>query len=92
MPYQPTARYQLIESATYSAYSRPRRDHADGSYEIHLVKATDPHYIPGEMEIWPIFHDAINQALEDHPAAAQAAVAACRQVQKEYEGRKNRDL
>ena len=40
MAYQPIARYQLKEGPPYSAYSQPRTDHPDGSYKIHLVKAT----------------------------------------------------
>jgi hypothetical protein len=39
-----------------SKYSRPRREHSDGSYEIHIVKADEPNYIPGDIELWPVFH------------------------------------
>ena len=42
MAYQPIAHYRLIEGPPYSAYSQPRTDHPDGSYKIHLVKATEP--------------------------------------------------
>ena len=92
MPYQPQARYGLIQSTTYSAYSRPRRDHDDGTYEIHLVKSTNPQYIPNDLEIWPLYHQAIIQAVEEFPEASKAAYAAYCKVQKEYEGRKNRDM
>jgi hypothetical protein len=90
--YQPIARYQLRETPTNSTYSHPQRNHDDGSYEIHLVKASDPHYIPGDMEIWPIYHRAVSDALRRFPEAAKAAVEACLRVRDEYTGRKNRDL
>ena len=92
MSYTPQARYELLADASYSHYSRPRRDHPDGSYEIHLVKASNPQYIPNDLELWPIYHQAIIGAVEKFPEAADAAYAAFCKVQKQYEGRKNRDM
>ena len=92
MPYHPLALYDLLPDPAISRYSRPRREHPDGSYEIHLVRASDPLYIPGDIELWPIFHSRILQAIGDFPDAVQAAQAAYLQVRQEYTGRKNRDL
>jgi hypothetical protein len=88
---QPFPHYELRETPESSTYSRPRREHEDGSYEIHLVKASDPHYIPGDMEIWPIYHPAVSDVLRRYPEAAKAAVEACLRIRTEYTGRKNRD-
>jgi hypothetical protein len=90
--YQPIGRYQLRETAAVSIYSRPRSTDDDGSCEIHLVKASGPHYIPGDMEIWPIYHRAVNEVLHRYPEAAQAAVEACLRIRREYTGRKFRRL
>ena len=50
MPYQPISRYHLLPSLTYSAFSRPRREQPDGTYQIHLVKSQNPAYIPSDLE------------------------------------------
>ena len=93
MPYQPRAHYELNSEATYSVYSRPRRpENADGSYEIHLVKADNPHYIPGDVELWPILYEAICRELDKYPTASEGIARACRQVRDDYRGRKNRDF
>ncbi len=55
MLYQPVYRYALLPDQAHSAYSRPRRDHEDGSYEIHLIKSGNPSYIPADFEVWPIY-------------------------------------
>ena len=52
MPYQPIYRYALLPDQDCSAYSRPRRDHEDGSYEIH---------IPADFEVWLIYYNTIAQ-------------------------------
>ena len=62
MPYQPIYRYALLLDPAYSAYSRPRRDHENGSYEIHLIKSGNPSYIPADFEVWPIYYNAIMKA------------------------------
>lgn len=92
MSHQPFAHQHLIPEPAGSKYSPPRRDHPDGSYEIHLVRAADPHYIPGDIELWPIFHSRILNAIADFPDALQAAHDAYTQAVQEYTGRKNRDL
>jgi hypothetical protein len=93
MSYQPLACYDLLPDATTnSRYSRPRHEHPDGSYEIHLVKADDPGYIPGDIELWPIFHSRILQAIRPFPDATRAAHDAYLQVLKDHTGRKNRDV
>ena len=55
MPYQPVHFYQLLPAQAYSVFSRPRRA-PQASYEIHFVKSTDPHYIPDDLEAWPLYH------------------------------------
>ena len=50
MPYQPIGRYHLLPGLTYSAFSRPRREQPDGTYQIHLVKSQNPAYIPSDLE------------------------------------------
>jgi len=88
----PIALPPLCPEPASSRYARPRREHPDGSYEIHLVRADDPFYIPGDIELWPIFHSRILQAIGDFPDALQAALAAYQQVHQEFVGRKNRDV
>lgn len=90
MSYQPIARYELRNDIAFSAYSRPLHQ-PDGDYEIHLVKADDPRYVPDDFEIWPIYQQAILAAITKFPAASDAAYAAYLKVQKQYEGRKNRN-
>jgi hypothetical protein len=89
MIYHPVACYQLRSRTELSIYSSLLPQH-DGDYEIHLVKASDPRYIPDDFEIWPIYQQAILAAIEKFPAASDAAYEAYLKVQKEYEGRKNR--
>ena len=50
MPDQPIGRYHLLPELTYSAFSRPRREQPDGTYQIHLVKSQNPAYIPSDLE------------------------------------------
>ena len=82
MPYQPIYRYALLPDQAYSAYSRPRRDHEDGSYEIHLIKSGNPSYIPADFEVWPIYYNAIMKVLFEHPDVHDAAVAAANLTQR----------
>ena len=91
MPYQPLARYELLPEVAYSTYSRPRRVHPDGSYEIHLVKAADPNYIPHDYEAWPLFQSAILAAIEKHPAASNDAYQAYLKVREKLTGKHNPD-
>ena len=67
MPYQPISRYHLLPSLTYSAFSRPRREQPDGTYQIHLVKSQNPAYIPSDLEAWPIYYEAILETLVNYP-------------------------
>ncbi len=92
MSYQPIARYRPRPDAEASAFSRPRRNQADGAYEIHLVKAENPQYVPQDLEVWPLYHQAIVEAVESFPEASEAAFAAYTKVQKQLQGLKNRDL
>ena len=69
MSYQPIYRYALLPDQAYSAYSRPRRDHEDGSYEIHPIKSGNPSYIPADFEVWPIYYNAIMKVLFEHPTS-----------------------
>ncbi len=63
----------------------------DGSYEIHLVKAVDPLYIPNDFEIWPLYQAAMIEALERHPAVSDDAYAAYLKVREQHQGKRNRD-
>ena len=92
MPYQPIYRYALLPDQAYSAYSRPRRDHEDGSYEIHLVKSGNPSYIPADFEVWPIYYNAIMKVLFEHPDVHAAAVAAATETAQKLKGLENRDI
>ena len=91
MIYQSIARYELNKEAAFSVYSRPRQVH-DGDYKIHLVKSDDPLYVPDDFEIWPIYQQAILNAINKFPAASEAAYEAYLKVQKDSEGLKNRNL
>ncbi len=92
MTYAPQAHYELVPSGEFSRYSRPRRVHPDGSYEIHLVQAADPHYIPNDLEVWPLYHQAVNQVMFRFPEAAEAALEAYRVLREKLTGLQNRDL
>ena len=92
MPYQPTYRYALLPDQAYSAYSCPRRDHEDGSYEIHLIKSGNPSYILADFEAWPIYYNAIMKVLVQHPDVHDAAVAAAREIGQKLKGLENRDI
>ncbi len=91
MPYQPISRYQLLSGVTYSAFSRPHREQPDGTYQIHLVKAQDPAYIPSDLEAWPIYYQAILNILLKHPDAHDAAIEAIHQTRRDLTGLENRD-
>ena len=92
MPYQPTYRYALLPDQAYSAYSRPRREHEDGSYEIHLIKSGNLSYIPADFEAWPIYYNAVMKVLTQHPDVHAAAVAAAREIGQKLKGLENRDI
>ena len=92
MTYQPQSVYQLLPGVDYSAYSRPRRERPDGSYEIHLIKSDDPDYLPPDAEIWPLYQQAILGVLRHYPEAHQAAVDAYKKLKLELQGRENRDV
>ena len=92
MPYQPIYRYALLPDQANSAYSRPRRDHEDGSYEIHLIKSGNPSYIPADFEVWPIYYHAIMKVPFEHPDVHDAAVAAAKQPAEKLTGLETRDI
>ena len=92
MPYQPQSRHALRETTTYSRYSHPRRDHEDGTYEIHLIKASDPAYIPEDAEAWPLYYRAIINTLCAHPDIHRQCIAAVENTRAELQGRQNRDI
>ncbi len=92
MPYQPIYRYALLPEQAYSAYSRPRRDHEDGSYEIHVIKSGNPSYIPADCEVWPIYYNAVMKVLIQHPDVHDDAVAAAREIGQKLKGLENRDI
>ena len=92
MPYQPLSLYHLLPGLTYSAFSRPRREQPDGTYQIHLVKSQNPAYIPSDLEAWPIYYDAILETLVNHPDAHDAAIEAIRETRKKLAGLENLDV
>ena len=92
MPYQPISRYHLLPGLTYSAFSRPRREQPDGTYEIHLVKSQNPAYIPSDLEAWPIYYEAIQETLVNYPDAHDAAIEAIRETRKKLIGLENLDV
>jgi hypothetical protein len=92
MAYELRARYELRDDTTHSTYSRPQPAHDDGTYEIHLVKASDPDYIPADLEIWPLYYRAIGDALRDYPDAYKAASAAYLKVRQEHQGKTRCDF
>ena len=92
MPYQPIYRYALLPDQANSAYSRPRRDHEDGSYEIHLIKSGNPSYIPADFEVWPIYYNAIMKVPFEHPDVHDAAVEAANLTAEKLKGLENRDI
>ena len=92
MPYQPISRYHLLPGLTYSAFSRPRREQPDGTYQIHLVKSQNPAYIPSDLEAWPIYYEAIQETLVNYPDAHDAAIEAIRETRKKLAGLENLDV
>ena len=92
MPYQPIGRYHLLPGLTYSAFSRPRREQPDGTYQIHLIKSQNPAYIPSDLEAWPIYYEAIQEALVNFPDAHAAAIEAIQATRKTLVGLENLDV
>ena len=91
MTYQSIFRNQLTTGDNYSAFSRPHQS-ADSTYSIHLVKAEDPAYIPGDFEVWPLFSQAIIEAFKDRPDMLNVAVDAVKKTKQELRGLQNRDI
>jgi hypothetical protein len=92
MPYQPYATYLLPPDPARPKFARPRREASDGTYEIRLIRAEDPAYIPSDLEAWPIYYQAILSALLAHPEAQTAAVAAIRETRHRLTGLQNADV
>ena len=44
-------------------------DTPDADYEIHLIRAADPAYIPPDNEAWPLYYQVIADALKPFPDA-----------------------
>ena len=82
----------VLPGLTYSAFSRPRREQPDGTYQIHLVKSQNPAYIPSDLEAWPIYYEAIQEALANYPDAHDAAIEAIRETRKQFTGLENLDV
>ena len=36
-------------------------------YEIHLIRAADPAYVPPDSELWPLYFHTVFAILERHP-------------------------
>jgi hypothetical protein len=45
-------------------------------YEIHLIRAADPAYVPPDSELWPLYFRAVIEILERHPAVHEEVSAA----------------
>jgi len=54
--------YHLLAGSTHSLFSS-LSPAADAGYQIHLVAAADPAYLPADFEVWPIYHRTIVSAL-----------------------------
>ena len=89
MPYQPASRYHVLPGLTYSAFSRPRREQPDGTYQSHLVTFQNPAYSPSDLEAWPIYYEAIQEILVNYP---DAAIEAIRETRKKLAGLENLDV
>ena len=89
MFYQPIHRHNCQADTTYSALSLPNL-HTDGTYEIHLVKSEDEDYVPADMEVWPLYHRTILNALQKFPEAHRSAVEAVKLLKQQIKGRENR--
>ena len=61
-------------------------------YQIHLVKSQNPAYIPSDLEAWPIYYEAIQEALANYPDAHDAAIEAIRETRKQFTGLENLDV
>ena len=91
MPYQPIHFYQLLPAQTYSVFSRPRRA-PQAPYEIHFVKSTDPHYIPDDLEAWPLYHRCLLNFLAEYRDIFDKAVKAVEVLRQKLKGLENRDI
>ena len=92
MPYQPHYRHTIHDTTTYARYSRPRREHEDGTYEIHLIKSSDPSYIPEDAEAWPLYYRSIITILAAHPDIHRQCIEAVEVTRTQLQGRENRDI
>ena len=57
-------------------------------YEIRLVRAQDPAYIPPDSEAWPIYYRAAIEAAQKIPGAFEAVVEAVRVACESLRGRR----
>ena len=89
MPYRALSHYQHLSLPTYSSCSRPYREQTDGTYEVRLIKSSNPAYIPSDLEGWPIYNQAVPDVLLKHNAAHTATVEAIRRTRKELTGLEN---
>jgi hypothetical protein len=91
MTYSHRSGHAFLDAPASSAFSRPRRERPDGSYEIHLVKANDPTYMPGDLEVWPLYYRAIVDCLVPYRDAHDAVLKAFRDTRAKLTGFENRD-
>ncbi len=87
----PIHRHHLQPTAIHSLFSSlPPAPEA--GYQIHLVPADDPAYLPADFEVWPIYYRTIVSALRQFPEAHDATVEAVRRKRQELQGLQNRDI
>lgn len=89
MTYRHQSCYAFLPSPTSSAFSRPRRERPDGSYEIHLVKSQDPAYIPTDLEA--LCYRAIIDYLVPHRAIHTEVLKAVEGTRAKLAGLENRE-
>ena len=57
----------------FSAYALDP-DTPDTEYEVHVIKTSDPGYVPPDQEAWPLYYPIILKALEAFPGALDAVI------------------
>ena len=61
-------------------------DTPESDYEIHLIRATDPTYIPPDSELWPLYFTKVFEIVQRHPAVRDEISAAIHPLCEKVKG------
>jgi hypothetical protein len=76
-----------LETFCFSRYGLDP-DTPPTDYQIHFVHAKDPAYIPPDCEAWPLYYQALLNALQPFPEVLSAVRAGVQQIADVIRGRR----